>query len=486
MGKKIFAAVLALMFLLTSFPVFGADSPAYNELAAQQPVYEMELTLSELEEYYMTTDTDKLLDPAECNYLYGEVSVGGVAELCHVYMRTFIITDVSELTVFDLEALAKRIVGFVKTSASMKYLKCIARTYNARISGMVQTSDGRTDSITVKIFISCGEKTEDRLALKEGYIAGIAEELLPLSDGERFLRLNGLMLDGRFRYDMSYRHRCSSVALVSEGIGVCEEYAGFTSLVLDALGYKNRLITGEVGGMPHIWNLVEVDGRVYHLDILHNGPVDENGVHLSAERTFLLVSEATVMKTHDVAEACVPYSSECRYDYVFDGYPLSMPGVSEINGVEYVSAEPDTTVAALREDLGAGEFLRVLRGDTELLPEDVVSTGCTAEITVNGRIIDSAVICVQGDLDCDGSMTSADLEALVAYLLADDVSQYDETFLAAADIDQNGAVSVTDFIIIADVTYVPTPPDEPGDETTGEETEEPGTGTGLEDGGAGE
>ena len=474
-SKRIFAAVLAAVVLLLPYPVSGADSPAYNELSAQEPVYVRELTLSELEEYYAGATTDELLDPLECNYLYGEVSVGGVAELCHVYMRTFVITDVEDLTVYDLEALAKRIVGFVKNSASTKYLRCIARTYNARISGVVQTSDGSTDSVTVKIFVSCGEKTEDRRQMVETYIAGIAAVLLPLSDGERFLKMNELMLDGRFRYDMSCRHRCSSVALVNEGVGVCEEYAGFTSLLLDALGYKNILITGEVGGIPHIWNLVEVDGRTYHLDILHDGPVDENGVHTSAERTFLLVSEQTVMKTHDIAEAYVAYSSVCEYDYVFDGYPLSLPGTALIDGEEYLIAEPGTSLADLRTDLGAGDFLVVSDGEGDILPEDRVGSGHTAMISVNGRTVDSVTVCVKGDLDGDGDMDGDDLDIAVGYLLGTAVPEK-PVFYAAADVDQNGTVNVTDFIIIADAVTVPVPPDDTGEETdTAEPVTEPET-----------
>ena len=323
--NRIVSAVLVVIIILLSLPVSAAGSPAYNALAEQEPVYQRELTLAGLEEYYYKSSTDELLDPSQNNYMYGEVSVGGVAELCHVYMRTFLINDLSDLSVNDLEALAKRIVSFVKTSASEKYLKCIAKTYNARISGVTKREDGRIDSVTVKIFIACGEKTEDRTALRNGYIADIASSLRPLDDGERFLRMNELVLDGRFRYDMSYRHRCSAAALVADGMGVCEEYAGFTSLLLDALGYENYIITGTVGSIPHMWNLVRVDGRLYHLDILHDGPVNESGVHTSVERTFLLVSEKTVMTTHMPAEQYAALSSQAQNDYVFDGYPGSIP-----------------------------------------------------------------------------------------------------------------------------------------------------------------
>lgn len=461
------AAILAVVFAVLSVPVSAADSPAYNELAEQTPVWQRELTLAELQEYYMTADTDEILDPAQCNYTYGEVSVGGVAELCHVYMRTFVITDVEGMTIYDLEALAKRIVTFVKGSFATKYMKCIAKTYNARITKYVKDPYGEMDSVTVKIFIACGEKTEDRIALKQGYVAAIADELLPLSDGQRFLRLNELMLDGRFRYDITYRHRCSSVALVNDGCGVCEEYAGFTSLVLDALGYENYIITGEVGGMPHMWNLVCVNGRYYHLDILHNGPINAEGVHTSAERTYLLVSEKSVRQTHTIADAYIAQSSLCEYDFVFDGYPDSLPA-QEINGVRYVFA-PYTPVTSseFAKELDAEEFLTISKNGSELLPNDPLCSGCRIELIVNGVLLDDCVLCRAADISGDGQIGADDVMLIAEYLISDD-QDITDLFLLSADMDGNEAVTVTDLIIISDIvngTYTGQNGELPGEDT---------------------
>lgn len=449
--KKILSVLLAVTAVLISIPVSAAESPAYNTLAAEEPVYQREVTLAELEEYYTNAGTDEILDPAECNYIYGEVSVGGVAELCHVYMRTFVITDVSELTIYDMETLAKRIVTFVKKASASKYIKCIARTYNARISSVVQGPGGVTDSVTVKIFIACGEKTEDREALRQTYIADIAGALMPLSDGERFIRMNELILDGRFRYDMTYRHRCSAVALVNEGTGVCEEYAGFTSLLLDALGYENSIITGEVGGIPHMWNLVTVNGRVYHLDILHDGPVDPEGVHTSVLRTYLLISEQAITATHTVSEAYTDQSSLAFYDYVFEGYPESLPNAVEINGLSYVFAGAGMTLSDLEAAFSAAGFLRVNGREGLLTADDTAGSGCTAEIYVNGETLASYVLCVKGDTDGDGLVSDNDLQEIADYLLASDVSVYDDLFELSADLDGGGSVTVTDLIIAADI-----------------------------------
>ncbi len=472
--KKAVSAALAVLFAVMSLSVYAAEPNAYSELAAEEPVYQRELTLAELEEYYSAASTDEILDPAECNYIYGEVSVGGVTELCHVYMRTFVIKEIADSSQAGLEALAKRIVSFVKKSAASKYIKCIARTYNARISKVVKNADDTVTSITVKIFIACGEKTEDRAALREGYVAGIVAELEPLSDGERFIRLNELMLDGRFKYDMTYRHRCSSVALVNEGMGVCEEYAGFTSLVLDGLGYENSIITGEAGGIPHMWNLVVIDGRTYHLDILHDGPVNELGEHTEVLRRYLLVSENTVKDTHIIADTYAEQSEKALYDYVFDGYPTEIAGAFELNGEKYVYAEKyNMTSEELCEQFGAAGFMTVTKSDEPVEGETAAGSGCLLSLAVNGKTIDTCRLVVRGDLTGSGATEDEDAALLTEYLLGD-LDGVSDLFILAADLDGNGLLTVTDLIMAADIAEGRIKDEEQGgeeEETTDTETE---------------
>ena len=96
-------------------------------------------------------------------------------------------------------------------------------------------------------------------------------------------------------------------------------------------------------------------------------------------------------------------------------------------------------------------------------------------ISVNGRTVDSVTVCVKGDLDGDGDMDGDDLDIAVGYLLGTAVPEK-PVFYAAADVDQNGTVNVTDFIIIADAVTVPVPPDDTGEETdTAEPVTEPET-----------
>ena len=465
--KKFISVLLILTSVFLCIPVAAAESPAYTALAEQEPVIVRELTLDELEAFFTEATTDEILDPAECNYIYGEVSMGGVAEFCHVYMRTFNLIDAVFMSAEELETLPVRIMNIFKEAVKYKYIKIIGKMYNVRISSR-RGQDGKTEAVYVKMFFACGEKTEDRQTLCEGLVSDIVSELTPLDDGERFLRLNDIMLDGRFKYDMSLYHRCSSVAFVKDGKGVCEDYSGLTALVLDALGYENYIIIGDIYGTPHMWNFVKVKDRYYHLDILHDGPVNSDGVHTAVFRTFLLVSEKSVKTTHTVSEQYAQLSSFAQHDYVFDGYPVNLDNTTEADGKKYmIKSAPGITVSELEAELFSAGFLTVKKDDAALGEDDVIGTGCIVSLEVNGEVIDSCTFAAKGDVNGDGAFGEEDMELITAYLLTDgDGAEY--VFTVAADMDENGVVTVTDLICAYDTIRQPTAPpeEEPAPETT--------------------
>ena len=267
---------------------------------------------------------------------------------------------------------------------------------------------------------------------------------------------------------------------MNEGIGVCEEYAGFTSLVLDGLGYENRIVAGEAGNIPHMWNIVTVNGRNYHLDVLHDGPINEEGVHISVNRKYLLVSEATITGTHKISEPYIDLSATAQYDYVFDGYPESIDGAFEYNGERYVCAEEQKmTAAELFEQLNAAGFMTVSKSGETLDEQSTVSSGCTVEIEVNGVTLDKCTLIIKGDVNGDGQVGGEDVELITEYLLTEGAETTD-TFLLTADLDGNGAVTVTDLIAAFDISREEEKPEEPpepegGDtdtDTTSETAEE--------------
>ena len=62
------------------------------------------------------------------------------------------------------------------------------------------------------------------------------------------------------------------------GEAVCEGYARATQLLLNKLGVENFLVIGDAKNddgkiEPHMWNIVEQDGRYYIADITNSDTV---------------------------------------------------------------------------------------------------------------------------------------------------------------------------------------------------------------------
>lgn len=66
-------------------------------------------------------------------------------------------------------------------------------------------------------------------------------------------------------YDTFNVHSAYSAAV--EGKAVCQGYSLLLYRLLQELGIKNRMVAGEAGGITHVWNIVEMDGLWYNLDV---------------------------------------------------------------------------------------------------------------------------------------------------------------------------------------------------------------------------
>lgn len=66
-------------------------------------------------------------------------------------------------------------------------------------------------------------------------------------------------------YDDFNVHSAYSAAI--HGKAVCQGYSLLLYRLLHELGIKNRMIPGEASGISHVWNIVEMDGLWYNLDV---------------------------------------------------------------------------------------------------------------------------------------------------------------------------------------------------------------------------
>lgn len=91
--------------------------------------------------------------------------------------------------------------------------------------------------------------------------------------------------------DDTYKSNTAYGVLI-EGYGTCNEYADAMEIFLDKMNIINYKISNE----EHIWNLVYLDGKWYHLDLTWDDPISDININRD---TYFLISTKTLEKIND-------------------------------------------------------------------------------------------------------------------------------------------------------------------------------------------
>ncbi len=93
-----------------------------------------------------------------------------------------------------------------------------------------------------------------------------------LSDYELELRAHDYLCKNvNYGGSNSYAHTAYG-ALVSKTC-VCEGYARAMQLLMNRVGVQCSLVRGDAGGDGHMWNVIKIHGKWYHLDVTWDDPV---------------------------------------------------------------------------------------------------------------------------------------------------------------------------------------------------------------------
>ena len=104
-------------------------------------------------------------------------------------------------------------------------------------------------------------------------------------------------------------------AILKEGKGVCQAYALLTYRLLKAGGLDVRYVTG-YAGEDHVWNLVKVDGKWYHLDTTWNDPVIKNPTAEDKNNLrydYFLMPDSIMQKDHKIDKRNYPKATDNRF-----------------------------------------------------------------------------------------------------------------------------------------------------------------------------
>lgn len=101
-------------------------------------------------------------------------------------------------------------------------------------------------------------------------------------------------------------------ALVN-GDAVCNGYAEALQLLFLCCGMRSEFVVGTADGIDHAWNLVELDGKWYHLDATWDDPKPDQGDNTL--HAYFNLPDNIMKKSHVWKEEDYPNAQSMDYNY---------------------------------------------------------------------------------------------------------------------------------------------------------------------------
>ncbi len=85
---------------------------------------------------------------------------------------------------------------------------------------------------------------------------------------------------------------------LTKGKAVCEGYSRAMLLLCRSAGINCTLVRGTADNTPHMWNVIEIYGKWYHLDVTWDDPIRENPGDTEPIYTYFNLYYSQIQKTH--------------------------------------------------------------------------------------------------------------------------------------------------------------------------------------------
>lgn len=155
--------------------------------------------------------------------------------------------------------------------------------YEKILNQIYESDDYLDNSLKAMTYRTKGNYGDFDITLTYIYIASREEELYTeakvqeiisqiitpaMSTRGKLMAIHQYILD-HLSYDHTLTLR-SAYAALTGGVVVCQGYALLLDKMLEVAGIPSIIVTGDLPGGPHAWNIVQVDGKWYHIDSTNN------------------------------------------------------------------------------------------------------------------------------------------------------------------------------------------------------------------------
>ncbi|MBO5199641.1 MAG: hypothetical protein J6B93_00010 [Clostridia bacterium] len=139
---------------------------------------------------------------------------------------------------------------------------------------------GINDSEDHKSFMILRSEKEVMSAELEAAVEAIKAKVTATDPYEIELQLHDLLCEAvTYNNDTTDPFIYTAYGALVNGKALCEGYSRAMQLLLGEFGIRAGLVTGVAGGEGHMWNVVEIGGKWYHLDVTWNDIDAESSSH---------------------------------------------------------------------------------------------------------------------------------------------------------------------------------------------------------------
>ncbi|MEH6978148.1 transglutaminase domain-containing protein, partial [Bacillus pseudomycoides] len=149
-------------------------------------------------------------------------------------------------------------------------------------------------------------------------------------------------------YDTSYKAYTAYEALVNRS-AVCQGYTLLTYQLLKEAGIQSHIVTGMGDGQAHAWNLVNIDGKWYHLDTTFDDPVPDKEGRVTY--SYFNMSDEQLSKDHSWDRSKYPAATTNYYNELTSKIKVGSPKT-----LVYQQMLKDTNLVYLSAKYGADNY----------------------------------------------------------------------------------------------------------------------------------
>ena len=108
-----------------------------------------------------------------------------------------------------------------------------------------------------------------------------------------------------------YQESYYFTSLLNYSTGVCQAYSELFYLLCIRAGVDCQIVYGDSNGVGHAWNLVELDGDYYHIDVTFDDPIPDRAGRVYYD--YFCLTDSELSADHSWVKADYPAANGTKY-----------------------------------------------------------------------------------------------------------------------------------------------------------------------------